>query len=215
MIPMKEMPKWDEGEEFANMLTHLVGTLLSFIGVLLMIIEDLKNHDPYKFAGCIVYGVSMITLYLISTLYHGFESENIKKVFRYGDHISIYLLIAGSYTPFTLTCLRNDGGWIIFGIIWGIAAIGIFLKIMYFDGFGKLSLVFYIVMGWTVIFSINTVISSIKPIGVYWLFAGGIYYTFGTFFFSRDENIPFAHSIWHLFVLAGSICHFICVFFYI
>jgi len=215
MIPMKDLPQWDDGEESANMFSHLIGMVLSFFGVLLFIIQDMKKHDTYRLIGNLVFGISMIILYSTSTLYHGIEKISWKRVFRYGDHISIYLLIAGSYTPFTLTVLRPTIGWVVLIVIWSIAAIGIFLKIMYFDGFNKLSLVFYIVMGWTVMFSIKKVVETVPPTGVYWLVAGGVYYTFGTFFFSRDDSIPFAHAIWHLFVLAGTCSHFVSTYYYL
>ena len=184
------------GEEVMNAVTHGVGALLAVAGGTLLIASD-------------SYGLSLAMLYLMSTLYHSIASPRAKAVLRVFDHCSIFLLIAGTYTPFTLVTLRQTGGWGLFGAIWGTAAVGIALNAISLRRFEKLSLLCYVVMGWAVVFQAGTLLSALSPGGLALLVAGGICYTGGILFYVLRR--PYMHGIWHLFVLAGSVCHFFCV----
>lgn len=197
------------GEEVMNAVTHGVGALLAVAGGTLLIASSASQQDPYKLASSIVYGLSLAMLYLMSTLYHSIASPRTKAVLRVFDHCSIFLLIAGTYTPFTLVTLRQAGGWGLFGAIWGTAAVGIALNAISLRRFEKLSLLCYVVMGWAVVFQAGTLLSALSPGGLALLVAGGICYTGGILFYVLRR--PYMHGIWHLFVLAGSVCHFFCV----
>jgi len=153
-------------------------------------------------------------LYLASTLYHSFTNERIKRIFKILDHSAIYLLIAGTYTPFTLVPLHGVLGWTVFGVVWGLAVIGIVLKVFFAGRFNIVSTLCYLGMGWFIIFAIKPLIATVPALGMTWLLVGGLFYTLGSIFYLW-KRIPFNHAIWHLFVLAGSISHFIAVFFYI
>lgn len=197
------------GEEVMNAVTHGVGALLAVAGGTLLIASSASQQDPYKLASSIVYGLSLAMLYLMSTLYHSIASPRAKAVLRVFDHCSIFLLIAGTYTPFTLVTLRQTGGWGLFGAIWGTAAVGIALNAISLRRFEKLSLLCDVVMGWAVVFQAGTLLSALSPGGLALLVAGGICYTGGILFYVLRR--PYMHGIWHLFVLAGSVCHFFCV----
>ena len=197
------------GEEVMNAVTHGVGALLAVAGGTLLIASSASQQDPYKLASSIVYGLSLAMLYLMSTLYHSIASPRAKAVLRVFDHCSIFLLIAGTYTPFTLVTLRQTGGGGLFGAIWGTAAVGIALNAISLRRFEKLSLLCYVVMGWAVVFQAGTLLSALSPGGLALLVAGGICYTGGILFYVLRR--PYMHGIWHLFVLAGSVCHFFCV----
>ena len=197
------------GEEVMNGVTHGVGALLAVAGGTLLIASSASQQDPYKLASSIVYGLSLAMLYLMSTLYHSIASPRAKAVLRVFDHCSIFLLIAGTYTPFTLVTLRQTGGWGLFGAIWGTAAVGIALNAISLRRFEKLSLLCYVVMGWAVVFQAGTLLSALSPGGLALLVAGGICYTGGILFYVLRR--PYMHGVWHLFVLAGSVCHFFCV----
>ncbi len=197
------------GEEVMNAVTHGVGALLAVAGGTLLIASSASQQDPYKLASSIVYGLSLAMLYLMSTLYHSIASPRAKAVLRVFDHCSIFLLIAGTYTPFTLVTLRQTGGWGLFGAIWGTAAVGIALNAISLRRFEKLSLLCYVVMGWAVVFQAGTLLSALSPGGLALLVAGGICYTGGILFYVLRR--PYMHGVWHLFVLAGSVCHFFCV----
>lgn len=215
-VPMREIPAWlDAGEETANYLTHLPGALGSVVALIVLIIRGIQMKDVYRIVSYIIFGLSLNILYWASTLYHFVQSEEWKRKLRYCDHVSIYILIAGSYTPFTMITLREHGGWIIFSVIWIIALLGTAIKILKFDGFFKLSLFFFIAMGWAIVFAMKDLISLMTTRSLYWLVIGGLSYTIGTFFFSKDEKIPYYHAIWHLYVLGGSVAHFVCVYSYI
>lgn len=213
MIVMRDLPVWEPGEEKANCYTHIAGSIMAFIFFITYLVQGIKSGDTYRLVGYIVSGISMLILYIISACYHGITNLKWKKVFRYGDHVSIFLLIAGSYTPFCLTILRDSNGWVLFGAVWSIAVVGIFLKIMFFDYFETMSLLFYLVMGWLVIMSLGTIISKMEPAGLYWMVFGGLSYTLGTEFYSKD-SIPYAHAIWHLFVMGGTFGLFVAAIAY-
>ena len=194
------------GEEVMNAVTHGRG---GGGGGTLLIASSALQGDPYKLAGSIVYAISLVVLYLCSTLYHSIASPRAKEVLRVFDHCTIFLLIAGTYTPFTLVTLREKGGWLLFGAIWGAAVVGITLNAISLRRFEKLSLVCYVVMGWAVVFHAGTLAAALSPAGLWLLVAGGLCYTGGIVFYSIHR--PYLHGIWHLFVLAGSVCHFLCI----
>ena len=203
--------------EKINSISHLVGASSSLIAWGILIGFSSYTRDPWKITSATVYGFSLFFLYLNSTLYHSFKKESTaKKVFQRFDHISIYYLIAGTYTPYTLVVLREDGlGWVIFSIVWGIALIGtIFKSIWGGEKFNSISTLFYVLAGWAILIDIKTVYNKLPPFGFYWLFAGGLFYTIGAFFYLK-EDLPRNHEIWHFFVLGGSVCQFVSVFFYV
>ncbi len=194
-------------EEIANSITHGIGTGLSIAALVILVILASQKGDPWKIVGFSIYGASLFLLYLISTLYHGFTNINVKKFFRVLDHSAIFLLIAGTYTPITLTVMRGPWGWTIFGIVWGLAILGILLKILFFKKFDKLSVVLYILMGWMVVIAIKPLIIMLPFASLVWLAIGGVLYTAGVIFYAW-QRLPYHHVIWHVFVLGGSISHF-------
>lgn len=202
-----------KGEKF-NSITHLVGVLLACAGVSFLLAVAIEKDDTYKIVGFAVYGAMMIALYSISTIYHSTKGK-LKDLFRQLDYLSIYLMIAGSYTPFTLITLRGVWGWTLFGVIWSLALLGIVQEVLIGKKTRKLSIVIYILMGWLILVAIKPLISSLEIAGLWWLVAGGITYTLGVGFFLNDEKVKHFHGIWHLFVLAGSICQFICLYVYV
>lgn len=202
------------GDEWANCLTHGFGLLLSFIGLFILLITPMQNGDHLKMICLGVYGLSLILLYAASTLYHTVRSPRIKGIFRTIDHCAIYLLIAGSYTPFTLLILGGVWGWTLFAIVWGLALIGITFKIFFSHRFKLLSTSIYLLMGWLVVIATEPLLNSLHVAGLYWLFAGGLFYTAGVIFYVLDKR-RFFHAIWHLFVLGGSLCHYLAILFYV
>ncbi|HMB99432.1 MAG TPA: hemolysin III family protein [Flavobacteriaceae bacterium] len=200
-------------EEQLNALTHGFGALLGIIGLVLLIIFN-NNKTDWSLFSVIVYGVSIIILFTASTLYHSVRPDFHKHYFRIVDHISIYLLIAGTYTPVSLITLEQSRGWPLFWIVWSIAAIGIVLKLFFTGRFEIFSTLLYLFMGWLIVFDFSALSESIGSNGVLLLFAGGFFYTLGIIFYVI-EKIPFNHVIWHLFVLCGAICHFFMIFNYI
>jgi hemolysin III len=205
---------YTRGEEIANAVTHGIGTLLSIAALVLLIVFSTRMGDKWYIVSYTIYGVSMFILYLESTLYHSITNLKAKKVFRIFDHASIYLLIAGTYTPFTLTVLRSSIGWMIFGIVWIMAICGIVMKIFWIGKHEVVSTLIYIAMGWIIIFAMKRLLLLLPPAGIALLVAGGIIYTVGAFLYMLDK-IPYNHAIWHLFVIGGSACHFFCVLLYL
>ncbi|OAA91847.1 PAQR family membrane homeostasis protein TrhA [Clostridium ljungdahlii] len=205
---------YTRGEEIANAVTHGVGTLLSIAALVLLIVFSSRMGDKWYIVSYTIYGVSMLILYLESTLYHSITNLKAKKVFRIFDHASIYLLIAGTYTPFTLTILRSSIGWMIFAIVWIMAICGIVMKIFWIGKHEVVSTLIYIAMGWIIIFAMKRLLLLLPPAGIVLLVAGGIIYTVGAFLYMLDK-IPYNHAIWHLFVIGGSACHFFCVLLYL
>jgi len=201
------------GERF-NAWTHLIGALAALSGAIWLIVIAAASGDLLKTASVAVYGVTLVMLYSISTVYHSVRGR-IKRVLRKLDHLSIYLLIAGSYTPFCLISLRGAWGWSLFGIVWTLAAIGMAQEIKPRSEARVLSLVIYAVMGWIVLVAIKPLLASLGLAGFLWLAAGGLFYTFGIVFYAFDERFRHWHGIWHLFVIAGSLCHFIAILFYV
>lgn len=201
-------------EEIANSVTHGVGLLLSIAGLVILVVLASIYGDAWRVISFSIYGSSMILLYAASTLYHSFPQERVKNIFKIMDHSAIYLLIAGTYTPFALVLLRGAWGWSLFGTIWGLALAGIVFKVLFVKRFKVLSVIIYLMMGWLVLIAIQPMVKNIPFGGLGWLVTGGMLYSLGVIFYSWDK-FRFHHSIWHLFVLGGSICHFFAILFYV
>ncbi|MFH6768970.1 hemolysin III family protein [Gaetbulibacter aquiaggeris] len=199
-------------EEKLNAQTHGLGALLGIVALILLIIFD-THKTAYSLFSAIVYGISIIILFTASTLYHSVKDERKKHYFRIVDHVSIYLLIAGTYTPVLLISLNHSLGWTLFYVVWGIALFGIVLKLFFTGKFEIFSTLLYLVMGWLIIFDFTN-LANIFGDGILFLFAGGLAYTVGIVFYAI-HRIPYNHVIWHLFVLAGAIFHFFMIFFYV
>lgn len=197
-------------EEFWNTVTHGIGILLSIVALVILIVFGVNSKHEFSLLSGIFFGVSLIVLYTASTLYHLFSNETIKKKLRVFDHISIFYLIAGTYTPFALITLKDSFGWWLFGIVWGIAIIGTLFKVFFTGKYEYVSLVLYIAMGWIVVVDFSNLLTNISPLGLNYLITGGVLYTVGTIFYAIHK-IPYNHAIWHLFVLAGSIFHFFSI----
>lgn len=202
-----------KGERF-NSYTHLFGVLLACFGVTLLLSLAIDKNDTLKIVGFSVYGCMLVALYLISTIYHSTKGK-LKDIFRQLDYLSIYLMIAGSYTPFTLITLKGIWGWTLFGIIWSLAVIGILQEILVGKKTRRYSIIIYLLMGWLIVVAIKPLINSLPSEGLWWLVAGGLSYTFGVGFFLFDEKIKHFHGLWHLCVLGGSISQFICLYYYV
>lgn len=201
-------------EEKINAITHGAGAVLALAGLVVLTVASSLYGSVWHIVSFSVYGTSLFLLYLASTLYHSFSNERLKYIFKIIDHSAIYLLIAGTYTPFTLVLLHGTLGWIIFSTIWGLACLGILLKIFFVKRFKVLSTLCYILMGWLMLLAVKPITAILPATGFIWLIAGGICYTGGSVFYLW-RRLPYNHAIWHLFVLAGSIAHFVTVFYYI
>jgi hemolysin III len=198
-------------EEVANAVTHGLGLVASLAALPLLIVLAARRGDAWAIVGASIFGASLVTVYATSTIYHSLRLGPSKELWRRLDHAAIYLLIAGTYTPFTLGALRGPWGWSLFGIVWGVAAVGIAAKVVFGPRLKMLSTVAYLVMGWLVIIAIRPLLTRVGWGGVGWLLAGGVAYSLGVIFYARDEKLRFGHSVWHLFVLGGSVCHAIAV----
>jgi hemolysin III len=197
-------------EEVFNSVTHGIGVLLSIAALVLLVITAVGKGNTWHVVSFSIYGGTMVLLYLSSTLYHSFTKERIKNLFARFDHAAIFLLIAGTYTPFLLTALRGTFGWVLFGIIWGVALVGVVIRSIYLTRFRKLMVAMYLVMGWMFVVAVGPMIKNLPQISMIFLFLGGIFYSVGVIFYVK-RNIKYGHGIWHLFVLAGSIMHFFAV----
>ena len=202
------------GEEIANALTHGIGALLGVVALTLMVVMSVKYSDTARVISSVIYGSSLILLYLTSTLYHSIQSPRAKKLFQILDHCAIYILIAGTYTPFMLISLKGTWGYSLLITVWVLAIFGIVFKAIFHDRFAKVSLFTYLAMGWLCVLVGGEMITKVPTDGLLFLLAGGLAYTFGTIFFVL-ERIPFNHAIWHMFVLGGSVCHFFAVYQYV
>ena len=201
-------------EEYFNRLTHGLGVILSVLGLFFLIYWSVLEGGLWRIFSASIYGVSLFLMYLASTLYHTFQKPRLRYIFKIIDHSAIYLLIAGSYTPFTLILIDGTWGWSIFGIIWGLAILGVVYKIFYINRYKIFSTALYLGMGWMAIFAFEPIVTKLPPFGVFWLFAGGMAYTVGVVFYAW-ERLPFNHAIWHIFVMGGSLSHYILVLFYL
>jgi len=198
-----------KGERF-NSITHLVGAVLAFAGGAVLVTFAAMGGDSNKIVSYSVYGVTLFLLYLVSSLYHSLPGPA-KRVFRVLDYQAIYLLIAGTYTPFIMVALDGALGWWMFAAIWGLAVVGIVLEVLPRRGPRVLPLIIYLVMGWLCVFALDPIIAALPPEGFFWLLAGGIFYTSGIVFFVLDNWYPWCHGIWHLFVVAGSVSHYFSI----
>jgi len=202
------------GEEIANSVSHGVGLLAALVATPFLIASAVARGDAAFIAGACVFALSMVLLYGASMVYHALPRNRAKQVAQLLDHGAIFLLIAGTYTPFTLGVLRGAWGWTLFGLVWGLAVIGVVLKAMNRITHPHLSTGLYLLMGWLVVIAIKPLMASLPTVGLAWLVAGGLAYTGGVVFFAADGRWRYAHFVWHLFVMAGTACHFVAVYAY-
>lgn len=205
---------YTEKEELANRLTHSIAAILSFIGLVWLIVLASQTGDPFRIVSSSIFCGSLFVFYIISTIYHTVRSPKTRYIFRVLDHAGIFLVIAGSYTPFTLVSLRSTSGWAIFGLVWGLAVAGAIFKSFMTAKLAFLAPVFYIALGWLIVIDLEGLLTLVPMRGVLWLLAGGLFYTFGIIFYAIDR-IPYNHAIWHVFVVAGSLCHYLSVLCYV
>ena len=216
----RELPHYTKGEEIFNMVTHIIGGALGVAALVLCIVFSAMHHNGYALASSIVYGISMILLYTMSSLYHGLSPrfDKAKKIFQIMDHCTIFILIAGTYTPILLCSIRPVSpiwAWTLFGIVWGVCIVGIILNAIDISSFSKLSMFLYLTLGWCIIFKFNLLPGTVGMKGVLLLVGGGIAYTIGTIFYKLEDKYRYMHSIWHICILVGSILHFLCIFLYV
>lgn len=202
------------GEEIANSVSHGIGLVAALVATPFLVVQAAGRDDRVFFIGACVFAVTMVLLYLASAIYHALPAGRAKRVFRVAEHSAIYLLIAGTYTPFTLGVLRGPWGWTLLGIVWGLALAGVALKV-----FGKvshpvLSTGLYLVMGWLILIAAEPLYARVPLAGLLWLLGGGVAYTIGVIFFAADARLRYAHFVWHLFVLTGTTCHYFAVLWY-
>ena len=207
-------PEYTVCEEIVHALTHGAGVLLSIAGLTWMLYVAVPTADPWRIVASSVYGTTLIALFLASTIYHSMYASRHRELFKLLDHCAIYLLIAGTYTPFLLVAMRTDTGWWFFGTIWALATAGIVKKLWLRHRYPKVALLSYLAMGWLIVIAAPQLADAIGPSGMAWLVAGGVCYSVGAIFYAL-ERIPFNHAVWHLFVLGGGICHFLSVIWYV
>lgn len=201
------------GERF-NSISHLTGAGLAVIGTVVLVTMGALAGDPWKIVSFSIYGIMLLSLYLSSTLYHSLRGRA-KRIWCKFDHCAIYLLIAGSYTPFTLVSLRGPWGWSLLGAVWGLAIVGIVQEIWLAKGLRIWSLLIYVLMGWLAVLASTPLIQALSLQGFLWLAGGGLIYTIGIVFYATDEKWRYGHGVWHLFVLGGSVCHYFTLVFYV
>lgn len=202
--------KYTLGEEIFNSVSHGVGAMLSVGASCILVLFAALYGGPLDIFSCLVYGITLTFLYLMSTLYHSFTNEKVKSIFRIFDHCSIFLLIAGTYTPFTLITLRGPLGYTIFGVVWGTAILGIVLNAISLERFKKFSLICYLAMGWAIVFAIRPLLQNISFATLVFLILGGVFYSIGMVFYML-KRYRYTHAVWHLFVLTGSVLHYISI----
>lgn len=219
--PLRErkMPDYTRGEEICNMVTHIVGGALGIVALVLCAVVGAKHHSAWSVVSGCVYGATMIVLYTISSVYHGLSPRLLgKRVLQVLDHCSIFLLIAGTYTPFALCPIREYSpalGWTLFGVIWGLAALGITFNAIDLKQYAKFSMACYLLMGWAIVVRIDLIYRLIGPTGFWLLLAGGLAYTVGAVLYGLGKKHRYAHSAFHVFVLIGSLLHFLCIVLYV
>lgn len=204
------LPRYTLGEEVFSAVSHGVSALFAIAALVLLLVFCEKT--PLKVVSVSVYGAMMVLLYTVSTIYHGLGLNRAKVVFRSLDHCTIFLLIAGTYTPITLVCLGGALGWTMFGVVWAAAVLGVVLNAVSVERFKKVSMVCYLAMGWVVVFAMKTFVAHVSGLGFWCLLAGGIAFTAGAVLYGVGKKVPYMHSVFHLFVLAGSVLHSICVY---
>ena len=205
---------YSEAEELANRLTHCVAALLSIAGLVVLVTAASRTGDPYRIVSSAVFCSVLSIFYIISTLYHTFRNRRVRYVFRILDHAGIFMVIAATYTPFSLVSLRDGNGWALFGVVWGLALAGAVFKTFMTHRLKILAPVLYIALGWLIVVDLADLLAMVPIRGVLWLFAGGLCYTVGIIFYAINR-IPYHHAIWHLFVIAGSLCHYLLILWYV
>jgi hemolysin III len=203
-----------QGEEIANSISHGIGVLAALVGTPFLVMHAVRHGDAGFIVGTIIFSASMILLYLASALYHAWPIGKAKRCFRVIEHCAIFILIAGTYTPLTLGILRGALGWTLFGVIWSLAIAGVVLKAFYKTAHPILSTCLYLLMGWLLVIAVKPLFASMPPTGLLLLIGGGLSYTAGVAFFATDSRVPYGHFIWHLFVIAGTTCHYFLVLWY-
>ncbi|MNS84427.1 hemolysin-III related [compost metagenome] len=217
-LKIKMTPKYTKGEEIFNMVSHIVGGVAGIAALILCIVFSVIRNNPYGLASGMAFGMSMILLYTISSIYHGLRPGKAKSVFRILDHCSIFILIAGSYTPFALCTLRQYDsitGWTIFGVIWLIAVLGVVFNAINLDKYKNISVILYVLMGWCIVFKINLLPMLLGVQGFVLLLLGGIIYTVGAILYVIGKKRKYIHSVFHIFVFLGNILHFLCILLYV
>jgi len=210
VLEMRERTQ-SRGEEIANSVSHGVGMMAALAAAPILIVSAAQRGGAAQIVGASIFAAAMVLLYLTSTLYHALPRNRVKRLFQILDHGAIYLLIAGTYTPFTLGVLRGAWGWTLFGLVWGLALAGVVLKAVAGIRHPRLSTSLYVAMGWLALIAIEPLWLHLPAWGLFWLLAGGIAYTLGVVFFALDGRVRYSHFVWHLFVLAGTACHFVAV----
>jgi hemolysin III len=205
---------YERKEENINVISHAIGLVLSIIALVFLVVYALKYGTAEHIVSFSIYGTSLIVLYSASTFYHYSKSQKLRNRLNIFDHASIYILIAGTYTPFTLVVLQGWVGWTIFGVSWGLAIIGVVLKLFYTGKYDKISTIAYVLMGWLIIIAIKPLIDNFSFNGLMWVLFGGIFYTVGAILY-MIKSLKYNHAIFHIFVLFGSFCHFIAIFYYV
>ncbi len=211
---MTDLDKHGQGEEIASSIIHGIGAALAVAALALLVTFAGIAGDPWKVVSFSVYGATLVLLYSSSTFYHAFRNPRVKSLFRIFDHAAIYLLIAGTYTPFLLITLRGAVGWTLFGITWGFAVLGVIQSALFIDRLKFVALLAYLGMGWLIVFALKPLVAALPFGGMVWLVIGGLCYTGGVVFYV-SKRIPYNHAIWHLFVLGGSISHFFAMLLYV
>lgn len=209
------IPSYTLGEELISSISHGIGALLGITALVLCIVKSAYAHDGYKIASSIVFGITVTLLYLMSCLYHALKVNRAKRVFRVIDHCTIFLLIAGTYTPYTLISLRDSVGWWIFGVIWGVAILGITLNAVNLKRYAKISVACYLLMGWMIVLAYQHMVTTIDPAGIALLLWGGVAYSLGAIVYGIGSKHRYFHSIFHFFCLAGTILHFFSIYLYV
>ena len=211
---MSKTTFYDTKEEKINVISHFVGLLLSIASLVLLVVKASLLGNVWHIVSFSIYGLSLIVLYLASTLYHHSKNPIKRARLNIFDHAAIYVLIAGSYTPFTLVTLNGTVGWVLFGLTWGAALAGVIFKLFFTGKYDKLSTVMYVLMGWMAVFAMKPLYENLSPQGLFWLIMGGVFYTVGAVFYAQNK-LKFNHAIFHIFVLLGSASHFVSIFFFV
>ena len=214
MRKFKKPKYYPAAEERLNIISHGLGFVLSVVALVMLILKAQKLGESRHLVSFIIFGASMVLVYAASTFYHSAKTHRLRIRLNILDHAAIYILIAGTYTPFALVTLNGITGWTLLWVVWGMALVGVILKLFYAGRYQLLSTIMYVAMGWLIIFVINPLINNLSTPGLWWLFAGGISYTIGAILFMQ-KKIPFNHAIFHIFVLLGTFAHFVSIYFYI
>ena len=214
MEDIKGIKTYSPLEESINIISHAIGLILSIVALVLLVRHANLHGNVWHVVSFTIFGLSLISLYAASTFYHSAKKSDLRRRLRIVDHATIYILIAGTYTPFALVTLNGPSGWMLFGVSWGMALTGIILKLFYTGKYNLISTLMYVFMGWIIVFAIKPLINNLSSDGLFWLVAGGMAYTTGAILYSI-KKIKLNHAIFHLFVLLGSFCHFVAIYFYI